>query len=381
MRPSGTQANSSNPAYRPTKVANDIDFERAAAVPARARVLVVMSGLLAQADFFRADLPHETRRPNDKGGDENDEPDCLFERRIDVVAGKAFDQAYDQAAKIGARHAAEATEHYDRKSREDEITADIGRQRVDRRQQCAGNARQGATETKRQQISPFDIDAHQPRRLTVLDDCANGFARHRTLQEQHESESDTAYNYEDHEAHAADLESEHIDQNARIAAAEAARFPAGQCEHRVLEQDQKPEGRENLHHRFVLQRLQNRSLNGEAEDEHQRCNHEQRQVRVDPEIGGTEIGRIHCQHHKFALREIDDAHDTENKIQSDADETVNAAEQDAGNQDVEKRFHRRLAEKAEPTCGCTLARLLPSFWYYLRGTFTSFTSGCAASFG
>src|SRR5476651_1796018 len=130
ITPSGAQASSNNPAYRPTNATKDFDFERAATASAEAITFVVISGLLTQTNFFRADLSHESRRSNDENGDEDDEPDCLFECGIDVIAGKAFDQPYNQATEIGARHAAEAAEHDDCKSRENEVSANVRRERI-----------------------------------------------------------------------------------------------------------------------------------------------------------------------------------------------------------------------------------------------------------
>src|ERR1017187_6899018 len=179
ITPSGAQASSNNPAYRPTNDTNDLDFERTAAASAEAITLVVILGLLTQTNFFRADLSHESGRSNDENGNKDDKPDCLFECGIDVVAGKAFDQAYNQTTEIGARDAAEAAEHDDCKSREDEVSANVRRERVDGCKEFPRNACQGRAGAERQQIGPFDIDAHQPRRLAILDDRTEGLARQR----------------------------------------------------------------------------------------------------------------------------------------------------------------------------------------------------------
>src|SRR5207253_8722799 len=67
------------------------------------------STLLAQADLLGARLAHQAGRTHDENDDEDDEPDRLLERGIDVVTRKALHQADRDPADIGAGHAAEPT--------------------------------------------------------------------------------------------------------------------------------------------------------------------------------------------------------------------------------------------------------------------------------
>ncbi len=261
-------------------------------------------------------------------------------------------------ADIGARHAAEPAEHDDREGREDEVAADVGRERVDRCEQRARNAGERGAEREGQQIRALDIDAHQPRGLAILDHGADRLAGHGAREEQHQAERDAGHRDEHDHARDACPQAEQLDHAARIGAGEAVAFAARDRQHGVLEQDEQAEGGEDLHHRLVLQRLQHEPLHHEPDDEHQRRDQKHRVVRADSELREAEEGRIHGDHHELALGEIDDAHDAEDQVQPDADEAVDPAEQDAGDQDVEERFHQpgaaSRARNAGPA-GCTLA--------------------------
>ena len=172
-------------------------------------------------------------------------------------------------------------------------------------------------------------------------------------------------------------EAEQLDHGARIGAGEAVAFAARDREHGVLEQDEQAEGREDLHHRLVLQRLQHEALDHDAEHEQQRCHEEHRVVGPNPEFAKQKKVAYMREHHELALREVHDAHDAEDQVEADADKAVDPAEQDSRDQDVEEGFHRPARRQPGPQNEPGLDGVRR----HLRGRLTSLTFGCAASFG
>ena len=81
--------------------------------------------LLTESNLFRTDDTEQASRPYDQHRNENQEPDGVLERRVEIVAGKRLDQADDEAADEGAPDAAEAAKDHDGKGREDEVAADL----------------------------------------------------------------------------------------------------------------------------------------------------------------------------------------------------------------------------------------------------------------
>jgi len=51
---------------------------------------------------------------------------------------------------------------------------------------------------------------------------------------------------------------------------------------------------------------------------------------VGPQPCKTEVGKVHTQHHEFALGKIDDAHDAKNDGQAHTHETVHGTHQQSG---------------------------------------------------
>src|SRR6516164_3390224 len=92
-RTSGNKLNSSQPAYCSSISAKGFGPEPARWPFVKVCVIAVISALLAQADFFGADLAHQPRWLDDQDGDEDDEPDRLLEGGVDVITGKTLDQA------------------------------------------------------------------------------------------------------------------------------------------------------------------------------------------------------------------------------------------------------------------------------------------------
>ena len=115
------------------------------------------------------------------------------------------------------------------------------------------------------------------------------------------------------------------------------------------------------------------ALHHEAEDEHQRRHEKHRVIGTDAELREAEERRVHRQHHQFALREVDDAHDAEDQIEPDRDKAIDPAKQES-----ESRMVRNvsMACRADRTL-----RVRPTTTTYMRCVLTSLTFGCAASFG
>ena len=74
-----------------------------------------------------------------------------------------------------------------------------------------------------------------------------------------------------------------------------------------------------------------------AQKEQARQNHNDRDIGLGVESFREEIRAVHRQHQKVAMGEVDDAHDAESQRQSDADEAIDSAEQDAGHDRLQDR--------------------------------------------
>src|SRR5436305_497360 len=66
-----------------------------------------------QAHLLRAGEPEEPGRADDQDEDEDREPHCLLQRRVEIEPGERFGDADQEAADIGAPDAAEAAEDHD----------------------------------------------------------------------------------------------------------------------------------------------------------------------------------------------------------------------------------------------------------------------------
>ena len=64
----------------------------------------------------------------------------------------------------------------------------------------------------------------------------------------------------------------------------------------------------------------------------QRDGDDDRDERVDLQQREEEVGRVHPQHQQVAVGEVDDAHHAEDDGQADADEGVDAADQNAADE-------------------------------------------------
>jgi hypothetical protein len=136
-----------------------------------------------------------------------------------------------------------------------------------------------------------------------------------------------------------DIGAEQRDHLRTVIGGDAERGALCQHQHEVLEKNEQAEGGEDLHHRLVQQWLDQQALHQQADDEHRRHHYEKRRIRVDAGPGVDEIGAVHADHQDFAVGEIGDADDPENERQADADQAVDAAKQQAVNQDRDDVVH------------------------------------------
>jgi hypothetical protein len=97
--------------------------------------------------------------------------------------------------------------------------------------------------------------------------------------------------------------------------------------------DRKPEGRKDLHHAGIGLGADRKSYNQEIdrgpEYEQRRCHQRRRQQGIDREEREQKERRIHRDHQKFAMGEIDDIHQAEDQRQPHGDQAVEQPHQKA----------------------------------------------------
>lgn len=91
----------------------------------------------------------------------------------------------------------------------------------------------------------------------------------------------------------------------------------------------------------IEQRLNDKTLHKRSHDEEQHDGRYRGDVRMQPQMRIEQVDRVHSDHQELAVGKVDDPHDTENQGQADADDRVNAAEQDAVDQELDENFHRK----------------------------------------
>ena len=116
-------------------------------------------------------------------------------------------------------------------------------------------------------------------------------------------------------------------------------FSPGYHQDDVLEDGEQGKGREHLHHRFRLKRLDDQALDDESEEEQRRHDEHYGQVRIDSEQRVSQEGAIHAEHHQLARGEVDHPDDAEDEVEPDAHQPVDAAKQNADDKHVQYGAH------------------------------------------
>ena len=154
-----------------------------------------------------------------------------------------------------------------------------------------------------------------------------------------QADGDDRGGHQRHHAHRAQLEITQLHHGVAGTVADAVGLAPREGQHRVLKENQQTKGGKDLHVGFGRERLYHQPLDGHAQQPHRRRDHQHRQVGVDPELRVGHIGAVHAEHHEVALGEIDDAHDAEDEVQTDADQAIDPAQQQPVNQHGDDMFH------------------------------------------
>ena len=103
-----------------------------------------------------------------------------------------------------------------------------------------------------------------------------------------------------------------------------------QHQRQIEQQQRQREGQEDLRHVVRPQHPADQEmLDQHADHEQHRHRDEKRKKRIDAELVGEEEADIHPDHHEFALGEVDDLDHAEDQRDADADERVDAADEQA----------------------------------------------------
>ena len=231
-----------------------------------------------------------------------------------------------------------------------ERAADIGavERRLDRRdddQQRAGDAEHGGGDAERPLLDPDRVRAHQPQRLLVLRDRADGASHEgsRQIERQQDRQADRHRERD-----------ELPDRNAQVAeppgAADIGRgdrtlvdAELQDDQHFDDEGDAEEEG--DAAHAGVaaalLERLVVEAVGDEPEQEEQRRDQEPGQQRVDLIAIVEQEHTVGRQHQEGRMRDVGNVEQAERHRQADADGRIEAAEQHAEHDRTEQQVKRK----------------------------------------
>ncbi len=188
-----------------------------------------------------------------------------------------------------------------------------------------------------------DRDAHELGRFTVLHGGADRLAEIGRLDRP--LQPDRAADRHQEADHQLRLGVERPERPR--AAAEQRRHveQVGRHQHQrdVLHQDRQPHGGE--HHdqvRLVERGRDDEPVHQHAEQEHGRHDGDDRHIGVEAEQLGDRPGAVHREHQEFAVREVDDAQHAEGEREADAHQGVDAADENAGKDQLADGNHRAV---------------------------------------
>src|ERR1700722_626041 len=311
---------------------------RDAGAAATAICVSVISGELRDSNGARAGCPAKQAMGTQEQ-DENHERERIGLRpfRQAIAGAESVHQAENEAGDHSAGDIAEAADERDGEAAHDDRTADKWRDRKQRDHQSAAEASQhAAIDEDAGDIAP-DRDAHQRGGLLIGDAGAQSQAitaagnakerdRHDDRGDQHD---DGAH---DDDAHAADLPyaAERLGNALLVGIPEAN-------DHMLQDDDQAKRDDEPVH-RAIERQAKKTALQHEAEqadDEHRRDEAEDEAAA----IADHQPGRHSADHQKLAMGEIDDAGQSENQRDADADKDDDAGDRQTVDELLQENIH------------------------------------------
>ena len=253
--------------------------------------------------------------------------------------------------------AAHAAQHDDHERDQHEVEAYGRKHREQRRHDAGGETDQRGAGGEGDEEDARNRNAHELRRLAVLDGGADRLAEVGRLQ--HEAQPERA----------GDRDGEADQQfGLGIEWAEGERTPSedrrhilevGRQRHErdVLHQDRQSHGRKHDHQvRLVERRHDDQAVHHDPEQEHGRHDRHDGIVWVEAEIPRHRPGAVHRDHQEFAVGEIDDAQHAENQRQPDAHQGIDAADEQAGKDELADGGHGPVGD---PRCATSECRVVP----------------------
>ena len=193
-----------------------------------------------------------------------------------------------------------------------------------------------------------------------------------------QANGDQGHRHQGDHPHQAELHVAHRDHFSPHIAANAQGLAARNHEHDVFKHHQQTEGGKNLHVRFVVQGLDDQALDRHAEQAHRRRDQKHRHIRAHAPLAVGVITAVHAQHDQLALGEVDDAHHAKDQVQADADQAINAPQQQAEHQHIDQITHESLSShepRVRPGHGCGLAQPCTSKFASRPGQFAQLHAG------
>jgi hypothetical protein len=109
-------------------------------------------------------------------------------------------------------------------------------------------------------------------------------------------------------------------------------------------------------------------LDGHADQKKGRSYEDNRsKIGIDPKIAVEEESEIHAQHHQIAVGEVDDPDDSEDQVQPDAEQGVNAPEEKPGDDHLNENSIHSAFLYLEKRRGTTVPRLPGSSYFLQQG--------------
>jgi hypothetical protein len=244
-------------------------------------------------------------------------------------------EADDQAADERAGDAAEPAEDDGDEHQHDEVDGDARLDRIVGREQSTGGGHERNAGAEREAVHRAHVDALIAGGLRIIRGraqraagvCAGEKDPHRCREHQGHRERVGARLVQQDRSHGESLRG--------VRGANAAR--CGREDHRGgVGDDQRESEREDELRVHLPLRItaagdarEQPAMDDPAEDE-ERWNREQRaEQRIDAGQR-VEVREVHPEHHEVALREVHDAHDTEDQRQADAHQRIHASDEQSG---------------------------------------------------
>ena len=247
-----------------------------------------------------------------------------------ILNPEGFGDPHHQAGDQRADHIAERAHDHGDEGHQHEHLSDKRVGRIERHQQRAGGAGQRQRDAKRYAKNPIGVDAHQRRHVAVLGRGAHRLAEVGGVQEHPERAAQQHRDDKGDQFGHRDVEPAEMKGFVGIRGMDGAVIGGEQHQREIQQQQRQREGQEDLRHVVGPQYPADQEmLDQDTGNKQHRHRHDERYQWIDAELVGEKEGDVHPDHHEFALGEIDDLDHAEDQRDADADERVNAADEQA----------------------------------------------------